>query len=340
MIVFLFSFQLWATPVAIQGAEISNFEFEKKVVENPGYQTFIDHTFSQQKGRQKDLLPSLKKAQFHFLKGSLQEAQSHYQDIAEKKFEKHWDKKSREIIHYAHIRLAQLSHSEDKKKNWLLEAFLFQPNLRPDSQLFPPPLVAEYNKISSQHPVKIYPMPEGHDMFSQIYINGELKKDRSGFFRSRGGKVRMSFLSNRWHPIHWVSEVEPIKDRKLILQALAKGSCQSPDFQNIASINHLVLFDKDCLGESPFLPAASDLAKKTLNPPPPSGESRAFYKSKWFWIGVSILATVIALYSYDQQQKKRGATPHSPESQSGGGSPPTFSPSSPPNNEPIEITNN
>ncbi len=320
MIWMLFFMNLWATEVAVQGENTPDIYYEKQLIAHPQRTDFISFEVEQQRKKHADILEELKRAQFHFLKGSLDQAIQHFQRIHDQQHDEDWDLEVRKVIHYSQIRLAQLSQNE-RQKQWIKSALQFAPDLKLDQSLFPPPLVEKYTALKKMEPLQVWALPKNSNSFSRIFINGREQKKHSQFLRYRQGKVRISFYSNRYLPIHLVVKTNKLEGHSLDTVPIAQGECGQINFNHKASAGvqfHLV--DSDCNQPLRAKSLASTTTPTKLASPPENGRKRSFFKSKWFWIGASVLATGLA---YQAIQNNRSSAPASP----------------PPPPRPIEISN-
>lgn len=63
-----------------------------------------------------------------------------------------WSKSQKKLIHFSMLRLAQLSKSEDNARNWITKSYNFAPELEPDTEIFPPPIVEKYADLTRLQP--------------------------------------------------------------------------------------------------------------------------------------------------------------------------------------------
>lgn len=308
MILFLLFFNLFAQEVVIQSEDTTNFQYEKHLNENPTHQSFIQYKQSLKNNLSPKMLSRLKKAQFEFLEGSLQKSVKEFQAIVDMRFSANWGKKEREAIHFSFLRLAQLEKNKIKRRNYLKKAYSFSPKIKANSQLFPPPLISEYNAIKKELKPKVWPLPEGADVFSHIQINGVKKDGNTSFVQLFPGTHRIQFLSNKYEPVHFVVNTSNIEEIKIRPMPLARGNCLQPQFSNQLpkQIPHIYL-TPNCQGEK--------IQPKNTIPVVgiaglPKGESRKkieFYESKWFWIGMSVVAAGVLMH-----QNNKGGTSTQP----------------------------
>lgn len=302
MILALLTSLLMAQDILVQGLSTSDIEYEKLVMAQPQKMSFTDYHLNQNQQFKSDMEQTLKKAQFEFLKGSLQKAQSHFTTLAHLSHKANWSLESRKVIHYALLRLAQLSGSQVKQRQWLQHALVFDDSIKLDERLFPPPLVDSYNKIGRDLKAQVWSLPKNHHSFSTILVNGKKQNPNRSFLRHRPGRVRLSFLSNKYLPIEIVTDLNDLENLKISPQPIATGSCQAPTFNAQKPDNgQFVLNAQDCRN----LPPAQSVSHNVLSTVNENtrASSAHFYKSKWFWIGLSVLAAGFTWKSLEQNHR-------------------------------------
>ena len=281
---------LWAKEVVIQGEQVTDIEYHRYVEEKPQRQSYIDYWHSQEGAPRAKLLRALKQAQFHFLKGSLEKAKSFFREMADQRFKQHWDLESRKSIHYALLRLAQLELQPAQRRGHLKEALFFDSHIQVNPSLFPPPIVREYQALKENIPLQIYPLPQTSDLFSEIIINGKKKGDSSLFFRTHGGRLRISFLSNKYKAIHKVTTAGELEKLHLPASPMATGSCEKPQFNIKTTGQKFLFYNGQC--QSLPLGEAHNLFQneQALMDRETSKNPTQWRSSHWVWAGVSILA--------------------------------------------------
>ena len=321
MILFLMITSLWAGEVAIQAEQTSEIVYGKYLSENPKTQSFIQYFLSQKQELTYELFRELKSGQFHFLSGDMDQSQKHFQKMAELQHRANWTAKERESIHYALMRLFQMEKDKSKRDNWLRQAITLDYEKKPDPKLFPPPVVESYVRLKAKMPQSIWPLPEKADLFDEILINGKVQKTRSGFIRTVGEIQRIQFLSNTYSPVHYVANPKELKKMSIKLIPLARGNCQGAVLgshfkldrkwvyilnncfsnQSLAGFIGTKDYEDSRLGQRILASPKNRLSLKTQ---PLNERKPAFYQSKWFWIGFSVLLTGFTFH--ELQSNKRG----------------------------------
>jgi len=314
MIFSLLIYPLLAMEVFIQGPGTSEIEFQKELLKSPQAISYSEYSRKSKTHSEIQIIDDFKKGQFEFLKGSIEESKAIYIKIAERRSENHWSRKTREIIHYCHMRTAQLVKNENERKKWLKLALIFDSSIRPDKKLFPPPLIKKYNSLKDELSIQIWPLPNKSENFNTLFINGQEIERNSSFIRHRPGVVKISFFSNKNQPAHFVTHLKNLSSLKLPTHPLFQGDCPSASLDvEVAQKDSIRILDGSCKQMiSPNHQLASPVLSDT--PPatkPPVGEKR-FYKSTWFWVGVSVLAAGLTWHSLNQQNQNAPEPPPQP----------------------------
>lgn len=306
--ILLFTFlNLYAQSVVIQSEDTTNFEYQKHLTEHPTQMSFVQYHSGLVNNQKDKILGELKKAQFEFLEGTLEKSQRHFRNIVQLQHKANWDEQERKAIHFAFLRLAQLAKNQIKQKSLLLQAISFDPDLKIDEDIFPPPLVTRFLTLSRGLKKQVWPLPKGSEVFDKILVNGKKRRGDSSFIELPKGPHRIQFLSNRYLPVHFVIKSQELEALKLPIKPLATGPCQSPHFdKSLSHSNQFIYLKQQCTGQfNPF--SEPNVAIRNLPSLKPKKE-KAFYQSKWFWIGFSVLASGIAISHYNNQNKNSGSS--------------------------------
>ncbi len=90
------------------------------------------------------LIKDFEKAQKTYHEGTLKEARDQFMSLVEKYETQSLTGSTKELLHYALLRCAQLTSSEQLRSALLAKAWKFADSSGIDLELFPPPLVLEY----------------------------------------------------------------------------------------------------------------------------------------------------------------------------------------------------
>ena len=262
--------------VLVQPNDMQDIEFQRYLIEHPGTHSISEHLAYPPNSRAQEITTEMKLAQFEFLKGSIEKSKQHFRAIAKLRYQYSWRIKERKIIHYALLRLAQLEKEEVKK---------------------------QFKTLQKQFKHNIWALPQNSGQFGSLLVNGRKVPMNSGFIRLPKGSYLFRFLSNRLEPYEVYTSTSELKALKLISRSLSQKGCINEEYKNIKDIQVLgqhcqPQFDAraEQLSETPSSVTIKDL--EAQNEP-------KFYQSKWFWIGLSVLATGLAYNEFNRKEPNK-----------------------------------
>ena len=267
--------------------------------------------------RQKKLRELLEKAQQAWLESSLDSARTHFAAIASLALEADWRDSEREAIHYSMLRLAQASEGREAAE-WLTRAVLAQPDLEPDTQLFPPPLLARFRQERTRVLARAQEVDLSRLRGRFLLVNGRRVEIAPGRALSLPpGKYRFTLLSDSHDSLTQITTAEKLA--QLAAPPLLSGTCVSPTLSGRAGSDLLALYPDGCARElraGIWRPRELDLRLSSLAPPAPSlvAVARApaskplLSQKSWVWIGVATLAAS-AIYSFESSRTEATAAP-------------------------------
>ena len=327
-------------PVQNVFALTQSHPFEAPLIRGPGITQETLEAFAEAEGRTTlsdhlDLLRPgeehlnrlrklLEKAQSSWLSGSLKTAKRTFLEITELSLKADWREPQREAIHYAYLRLAQLSKTEKEKDRWIIKAVKTFPDLQADPSLFPPPLFEKFRKTRS-HLLASAKSFAPHSQFKNgryLLINGkrfaltpELK------IRLPDSKYRVTILSDLHAPLAKILHRNELESFHPHLPSLANGTCQAPEgAQPFLGVNQLaVLYSFDCvrirtgdlwlpLDETQTSTMRMSETQKMIAPPTRPKSSNPFQDRKsWMFAGLVALAAGAIIWA-TQEMNNKGPT--------------------------------
>ncbi len=317
MIFLLMIMNLWAREVVIQSGQTSDIRYQRHLLESPRSQSFIQYYISQKSDWTYRLLNELKLGQFHFLNGDLEKARKHFKKMADFQHQANWNSKERDGIHYALMRLSQLEGDEKQRQFWLRQAVALEYNKTPDPGLFPPPLIEDYRKLKKKMVQYVWQLPEQADLFDKILINGKKQEGHSGFIKTVGAVQRIQFLSNRYLPVHYMAHPKQLEKLLVKPVPLAQGSCHRPVLNTDISPGwKWVYLFGDCVSDSRDTGTLNPVqgpnhqirTRVAVVPEKVAGKNTQFYKSKWFWVGLSVVTTGLAFHNFEKNKGGQSQT--------------------------------
>lgn len=270
------------------------------------------------------LLDLTEAAQKAFLSGSLTDAKNKFISIAAMAHRDDWHKPQREAITYAMLRTAQL-HSGRVHSQYLIAAAQFGFDIYFGVEVFPPPLVNEWQKevnLAKSHATKISNLKdfEGFDILKidgRSYPIKNLEK-----IEIMPGAHRISLLAN--HANYFTQKINSsqLQVMKIKPDILVYGNCNEPKAPADTHFAFTALFDKACVrhfnGVTWALDAETKLDRldlqanafknspiQALNSPIKNSSDR---RRNLLWLGVgAVLLTSLALVYKNNQAKLNGA---------------------------------
>ena len=308
-------------PVAIRHPDVPAAEL-RTYATGEGRETLAEHLERARPDsrKQKSLRELLEKAQQAWLRSSLDGARLHFTAVAALALDADWRDPEREAIQYSMLRLAQMSEGRESSE-WLARAVIASPDLEPDTQLFPPPLLARFR----QERTRLLARKRELDLnlFSPtarfLLVNGrkvDLTIDRA--LSLPPGKFRFTLLSDSHEPVTQVTTAEKLVNSR---RPLLSGTCSNPMAEARAGNDLLALFPDQCTREmkagawrpreldlrvAPYAPPAPELLLTTSAPSP----KPYFSQKSWVWIGVATLAAS-AVYAFEANRAENTAAPPS-----------------------------
>ncbi len=196
----------------------------------------------------------------------------------------------------------RLSNLERLKSNfWIKEGILFNLEHTPSSTTFNPNIIKNFN--TKYEEVSNYSFKYNTSLLSDsktnLFFNGSL---RSGELRLHpSGKYNLKFFKNGYKELSLnLSGEEILKTKKVKLQKLSLGTCNSPIFKKYQGVQiDKIFFSKNCIKKAPTATLAKDKTPfkiQTNNPLPikPYKNKNLFKKkTTWYVIGGVILTSVL-----------------------------------------------
>jgi hypothetical protein len=180
----------------------------------------------------------IERAQTAWLSKSVEQARLAFHEITRLSLEADWRESQREVLHYSHLRMAQMANLPTEREEWLNKAATLFPDIKPDSSLFPPPLISEYEaklKAVQMSTVEVEPA-RSFPQYRYILVNGRRFEITDGLrIALNSGIYRITAYSDSLPPIS-----EPLSASQLDMfqanpQAIARGSCEMPESARLPS---------------------------------------------------------------------------------------------------------
>jgi hypothetical protein len=267
------------------------------------------------------------RAQAAWLSGSMESSRNSFREIAALALEADWREPQREAIQYAFLRLAQSAPSPLERESWISKAIETFPDLLPDSDLFPPPLLENFSNAKQRllKSAREYRAAEHFPGYRLLLVNGKrFELGAETRIRLPEATFRVTALSDYYPPVTEKLKTSQLFVFRVAMAPLAGGDCGSPTGEaldksitkRIGVDSFMAVYDTDCarlrgqqgwlpqeatmLGDSENRSSKPGLLSLQPNLPLPFGEAPArpeplLTKKSWVWIGVSVLVVGAAV---------------------------------------------
>jgi hypothetical protein len=287
---------------------------------------------------------ALERAQRAFLGEPQPATLDKFIDITRMAHQTDWNQGQRQAIHYAFLRAAQLASSPEARREFLDAAISFAPDLAPDKDLFPPPVIADFALRFAELKSKALRLDlrERFSGFQVVRVNGRpFDPQESDTVLIFPGIHRITALSDTYHAQSRVLDATQLMAYRPPLLAIASGTCERPALatESAPAIGHaMIVYTPDCvqtlhggywrrlvLSAEPdggtSLKTAETVANRIdlqagLSRQSPKNEptdwlevrppSRPIYRKPWLWIGIATLASAYFMHKYQSEKKANG----------------------------------
>lgn len=276
--------------------------------------------WQQQCSHTDSLHQSLKEAQFHFLNGSLNKSKDHFKQITENKWLCDWALEERQAIHYAYMRLAQMSASDSQQIQWLTDAINFDSDLEPDAVLIPPPTVLLFKKVLAQIEKKQMILPESIKKYSIILRNGKILQKNSSFIEALPLRARFTFVSEAFKNEVLIATPAEIEKSNFNPKPWVTGTCTNyklADDPQLTLKPIKIYFDKKCIVEiNQRTPETQNFAEKIIsrhtnefanetNFP----QQKTWIERNYLWLGATVLASAVLIIKMNSPHEEKAPYP-------------------------------
>jgi hypothetical protein len=236
------------------------------------------------------LREALSRAQSAWLDGSLESARDRFLVITQMSLSADWQMPQRKVIHYAFLRAAQTESTTLKRDALLERAASLYPDLVPDRDLFPPPILEAYQGALNR--ARRASIEVNFDSLfkndSVVLVNGRrINKNTDDAIRIAPGEHRISAFSDSHFPHSEVLDANRLSTFNMNRSSIAIGHCDAPELialPDLGTAKLAVMYSADCVRTkigSEWLPsepisssshlANSDLAKLSSKNTKPVG---------------------------------------------------------------------
>ncbi len=290
------------------GPDVSDADFSK-YVEAHGRRSLSEDFDANRPGTdfEERLRSKLETAQRAWLGSSPEKARTAFVELAELARRADWKDPQREVILYAHLRLAQSAVSPIERVEWLESAARLTPDLEPDSSLFPPPLLRELKELRATIATRSLPLAL-HDVFPGfkfVLVDGrKIDLASKATTRISPGVHRITALSDRHMPVTEELTAAQLGVFRVNGRPFAE-SCASPLVSLEDGTRIEVLNGQNCKPPSSSVAKVPDADWTKV-----SQEVSARPRRDWLWIGLAAVGTALAISVARDRQKGETTAVH------------------------------
>ncbi len=274
---------------------------------------------------------TFEQANDNFLNGSVELATKQFRDVSELQWSCDWRERDRKLISEAQMRLAQLAPSEEQKKSWLMTLSSFDPTYSPPTNVFPPPLVTDWNSARNSVSTKTLFVSKYSATYVKVVRNGRPFTIGKKSIKVPAGQARYTFYSDSHYPKTVIMEPNEIAQADLSSAPYLNGDCKNFEFQKPAQwkAGARLFFDPECVIEKPdnTLFTAQTLATPSVSSLPNAIdmqlEEDRMPKKNWVrrnavWIGTAAAIIGTAIVISEMSKRKDTQTVITPTASASG----------------------
>lgn len=307
--------------IAIKALEADVLSFKSWLTQHKAlntYQMSVDHQLGSEK-HNKRTLESFYLAKSCALKGELIRAKEIFLSLTELALENHWEEPQQEVIYHSFLYLAEIAESPLEKKLWLERAITFLPWYEPDTSSYSIKTKSLLKTTQAKMNSKFFRWSpfEQFAKFETVIVNGKhIAINPGAEVLLSAGLYRITFVAHDLFTQSMVVESQSLNSLNISGEALVNGSCEIPkiNFKYDKNVNYIVFFNESCVRKfsggqwSDYSGSLTEefLPKYKIAPQGVSGlplsEGKAKVKTRWKWIGASILAAAVGYAIYDHNR--------------------------------------
>lgn len=270
------------------------------------------------------LVRMVERAQSAWLSGAIESSRAVFKDIVKLALEEDWREPQREAIQYAMLRMAQSAPTATERADWIERAVVAFPDLHPDTDSFPPPLIETFNSTRTRvlalaptfRPFEHFPDHRYLLMNGKKFvISPELK------IRLPKGQFRVTALSDSYGPLTEIMTSSQLMVFRLATRPLAGGTCTEPEGADLQKgvTGLTVVYSSDCLrthARQGWLVQGADSIEtkhaafpQSLEDPFPNHTAEPAVSSRtktWIWVGLTVLAVGAGYVAYREMNRDGG----------------------------------
>jgi hypothetical protein len=225
----------------VRAPDVAAESFVARLAARPGAVSLAEYwdERSPEEAQSRQLSASFSRAQSLFLEGSSENAERAFRDVVRLARDADWRDAQRRALSFSFMRLAQLATAPGSVEERVEGAAAFAPDLRPDADAFPPPLVADWDKALARLKIKstVIALDEKFAGYEALKIDGRAVAIRPGATALIApGPHRFSALSSAYPYFSQVLTGAQLQALRIDQAPLASGDCAEPRFAGFAAI--------------------------------------------------------------------------------------------------------
>lgn len=250
-------------------------------------------------------------------------ALSKYKDAFSLLTQADWSSSQRQILFFAGLRISQLSEGSHQQK-WLQVTANYFPEMKVDSEVFPPPFLSKYASAQNQRASQIVEIGHLAEDFQWISVNGvgyNLESLKEVDFPLE--KSRVTLYSDIYQPVSKILTPSEFVNWTPLKTPLVSGDCNSPKLELDAAKQASVFFGLHCIkvirgDRSLLVSQTSPSMKRSFDHPLNKAlqhnsthmeQPSQWWQNKWVWWGVAAAGAAYMIYDHNQNSSSSEQSP-------------------------------
>jgi hypothetical protein len=261
------------------------------------------------------LKSKLERAQRAWLGGDIEAARAEFRALTELSLKADWRDSQREVLQTAYLRLAQSAESTTERSGWLESAARLYGDLTPVSDLFPPPLMTEYESVKDHLTKTEIVFGDVFPDSRYVLVDGrKIEISTQPRLQISAGLHRLTALSDSHEPVTEFMTATQLRVLRLSPPVLTEGTCDGAKIRSRSAVPSNIDVEIYSGATCPTKKFESALNEGRLITAGPNafGPSAPQVRAKdhtWLWIaGAAIVAG--AAYAFANQHESAPQATH------------------------------